>query len=151
MRKKIIIFTAILIITIFGLFFSGKNLVFAVDLCTDALTCDTYCFNSCREDPANPGNTIGLNSPAGRFCLCNPWHATTVDTLIESVTNFILYLATVVYPLMVIFAAFLFMTAAGNPSNIEKAKSVLIFSSVGYGIIILANALVYVIKSVIGG
>ena len=154
MAKKIIIFTAILIITIFGLFFSGKNLVLATCL-GNAVDCSKtpgtgYCDDPCRENPPGSGNYTGLNNPVGRVCMCNPLTSDTLEDLLASLISFIFMVATAIFPIMVAIAAFLFMTAAGNPSNIEKAKNILIYSSVGYGIVVLANVLVYVIKGVIG-
>jgi hypothetical protein len=154
MGKKIIIFSAILIITIFGLFFSEKNLAFAV--CTNGATeCSKtpgigYCSDPCHEDPPGSGNYTGLNNPVGRVCMCNPLTSDTLEDLIAKVISFIFMVATVIFPLMVVLAAFLYTTSAGNPSNIERAKNILIYSSVGYGMVILAHALVYVIKNVIG-
>jgi len=154
MEKKTIIFTAILIITVFSLFFSGKNLAFATCL-GNATDCSKtpgtgYCADPCREDPPGSGNYTGLNNPVGRVCICNPLTSDTLEDLIAKVISFIFMVATVVYPLMVVLAAFFYTTAAGNPSNVERAKNIIVYSSIGYGMVILAHALVYVIKNVIG-
>ena len=149
MKIKIVILSVIFTIAIFGFY----NSVFAQCAGT-AGDCDEYCHNAaggpCHLD-SESGLYVGINPPDNTFCLCNPLSSDTLEDLVASVTNFIFYVATVIFPIMVAIAAFLFMTAAGNPSKVEQAKNILIYSSVGYGIVILANVLVYVIKDVIGG
>jgi hypothetical protein len=140
MIKKIIILAIFLVIVLF----SGKNnLVLA---CAGAaVDCDSYCASPCTA--ANPGGSV---EPDGVVCICNPIPHPDFEALIVAATAFIFQLATFIFPLMIVIAAFYFITAGANPANIEKAKKVLIYSSIGYGIIILANALVYVIKSFLG-
>lgn len=149
MERKIIVFVVIFVITVSGLFFIGKNSVFA-QCSFDALTCTEYCKDQCRENPAPPPSHIGKNNPIDAFCICPYTTATTIEALVANVTSFIFYLATVIFPLMVALAAFLFATSAGNPTKVGQAKNILLYASVGYGIVILAHALVYVIKNVIG-
>jgi hypothetical protein len=153
MRKKIIIFIAVLIIFMFGLFFLKTNRSLA-QICGGAVPAQDcsvtpgvgYC-----SDPCNENNLTGaFLEPAGMFCLCPIITPKTIPELVTAVTNFILMVAIFVYPLMVIIAAFFLITAGGNPENIKKAKSILIYSSLGFGIIMFANALVYVIKNVLG-
>ena len=148
MGKKIKIFTIVLIIFIIGLSFFKTSQSLA-QICGGAIAAND-CYEYC-SDPCNDNNLTGNHlEPQGMMCVCPIIPHLTIEALVAAVISFILKVATIIYPLMIIIAAFYFMTATGNPSNIEKARNILIYSSVGYGIVILANALVYVIKSVIG-
>jgi hypothetical protein len=44
-----------------------------------------------------------------------------------------------------------YMSAAGDPSQVERAKVALRSAAVGYGLAILAPVLVGILKSVVGG
>ena len=136
-------------ILIYFLSFSFVNYVFAQ--CTEAADCPEYCGFQCElNDPDIPGDDTGYWPPEGRFCLCNPWEAATLEDLIANVTQFIFWVATVIFPLLVLVGAFYFMTSAGSPDKINTGKKIIIYGAAGYGIILFANAIVYLIKNALG-
>ena len=132
------------------LLFSFVNHVFAD--CDEAVDCQDYCDTQCDlgADPDDPGDDTGHWPPEGRFCLCNPWEAETLEELIANVTTFIFWVATVIFPLLVLIGAFYFMTSGGNPEKINTGKKIIIYAAAGYGIILFANGIVYLIKTALG-
>jgi hypothetical protein len=145
MWKKIFILIIFLGFLGYISFFSGINFAFALTCVGVAPDCQTYC-----TGPCNPSTGIGWNSPDGTLCICNPWSATSIQGLIDSVINFIFLLATGIVPVFILIAGFYFMTAGGNPANIEKAKKIIIYTIIGYSIILFAKAIVYVLKAALG-
>lgn len=81
----------------------------------------------------------------------NPLEWDTVEEVIQGIIDFIFWVAVVLVPLMVIISAFFFLTSAGNPERIRSAKNIIMYTAIGFGIVLLAKALVSVLNSIIGG
>lgn len=88
------------------------------------------------------GEIINLQSPLG---------CTTIEECISRMINFLFSLAIILAPLMMILAGFLYITAAGKPEKIAEAQKLITWTLIGFLIVSLARAIVYVITSVIGG
>ncbi len=95
-------------------------------------------------------------SPDGSLNLanCNPLRAAGVNDIKDLACKVTQFLATKLMPpilvLMVLWASFLYLTAAGKPQNVTSAKQVLIFAIIGAGILILAPALVALVAGIFG-
>ncbi len=83
----------------------------------------------------------GSSCPSGTFCLPNPLKYDTFSCLIDSIIQIIFYLALAIAPLMVVYAAFLLMTAAGNPAKVTLAKNIIIWTFVGLLVVFLARGI----------
>ncbi len=81
----------------------------------------------------------------------NPLTASTFEELIENLIDFIFWVAVVIVPLMIIVAGFYFLTAAGNPDKVRTAKSIILWTIVGFVIVLLAKGIVSMVKEIIGG
>ena len=64
--------------------------------------------------------------------------AQTVDRIIDIFFTLALY----VTPLMIVIAGLLFVTAAGNPNQVQTAKNILLYSLIGFLIILVAKGIV---------
>ncbi len=92
---------------------------------------------------------IGLTLPlliSAHVIIHNPvkWH--TFAHLVRGFINFLWWIALALFPLMIVIAGFYFVTAAGNPTQIEKAKGIALYAVIGLLLIILASALVTFIE-----
>ena len=74
----------------------------------------------------------------------------TIGVGIASIIKFLLGLITSVAVLFVIIGGFQYMTSAGNPDQIQKAKSTIKYSIIGLVIIILSYAIVKYIPAQFG-
>ena len=66
----------------------------------------------------------------------------TLEGTVVSVINGILGLLGIIFLVLVLYAGFLWMTAAGNEDQVTKAKSILTTSIIGIVIIVAAYAIV---------
>ena len=67
----------------------------------------------------------------------NPFKSNTIKGLLEAIVNEILIpIGSVVAAIMVIYAGFLFVTARGNATQIEKAKMALLYAVIGAAILL---------------
>ena len=66
----------------------------------------------------------------------------TITSFISSVTAIILYIAGIIAVIMIVYGGILYMTALGQEAKLETAKKTLIWSIVGFVLIILAQAII---------
>jgi len=83
--------------------------------------------------------------------IVSPISATSFEELIDVVINFIFWVAIVIVPIMVIVAAFYFLTSGGNSEKINTAKKIILFTFIGLFIVLLGKGIVAIIKQVLGG
>lgn len=104
--------------------------------------CQTYCDNLSRG--------VQDTQPVGQTCICNPLQAKTFTDVINNILNFLFGVSIVIIPIMVVFAGFMFLTAGGNPAQFTKARGLLLWTAVGFGVILLAKGLTTVLRKIIG-
>jgi len=74
----------------------------------------------------------------------NPIGAENFGQLVDRIIDIFFTLALYVTPLMIVIAGLLFVTAAGNPNQVqtETAKNILLYSLIGFLIILVAKGIV---------
>ena len=82
--------------------------------------------------------------------IVNPIGAKDLADIIEKVTTAIRDLAIPVAVVMILWAGFNFLTAAGNPAKITKGKQILLWTVVGLAIVFIGGGFVDLIRSIIG-
>jgi hypothetical protein len=70
-------------------------------------------------------------------------------SLIAKISSYIIGVIGSLAVIMIIWAGILFVTAGANPSNVEKAKKVLLYAIIGIAISLAGAGLVAVIKAVL--
>ena len=84
------------------------------------------------------------------FQFRNPIRATSFTDLTNTLINFLFTLAVILAPILLVIAGVIFMTAAGEPGRVKTARSMLLWTIVGFGIILIAKGLVEVLKGILG-
>ncbi len=91
-----------------------------------------------------------VNVPSGGITLPNPLQTDNILTLITSVMNAItMYVAPPIAVLMVIIGGFMILTAGGDPEKVKTGKKTLIWTAVGFGIILVADLLLQLIRELL--
>jgi len=83
--------------------------------------------------------------------LPNPLEWDTIEEVIVGVIDFILWIAIALVPLMIIIAAFFFLTSGGNPERVSTAKNIIFWTIIGFTIVLLAKGVVSMVKQIIEG
>lgn len=83
--------------------------------------------------------------------ITNPLNATSFEAIINNVINFIFGLAVLLAPLMILIGGALFITSGGNISQVEQAKRMILWTIVGFAIILLSKGVLGIIKQLLGG
>lgn len=78
----------------------------------------------------------------------NPIAATDFKDLINSIIDFLFTVSLFIVPIVIIIGGFFFITAAGNTSQIETGKRLVLYAIIGFLIIIVAKGLAQVILDI---
>lgn len=85
-----------------------------------------------------------------KIALCNPLQSSTIGDLIKRLSDFVFNVALVLTPILVLYAGFLFLTSAGDPKKVSAAKSIILWTVIGLGIILLSKGIVAIMKGLLG-
>lgn len=81
--------------------------------------------------------------------LRNPIQADSIQELVDSVISWVITFGMVLAPLMIIIAAYYFITAMGDPAKIKKAKDIILWTIVGIVIILLSRGIILIIQDIL--
>lgn len=137
MMKKLI---AILILA--NIFFLGITFLRVAQALTP---CEDYCnsWDSAQGKFTKP-------EPTGQTCICNPLNYGKLTDIIPRIVNYLFTLASLVAPAMIVVGAILFMTAGGSPQRVSTAKKVILWTIVGFLIILFSKGLINLVNYIIG-
>jgi hypothetical protein len=82
--------------------------------------------------------------------IINPLGASSFTDLINNLIDFLFTISIIVAPILLVIAGIIFMTAAGDPSRVATARRMLLWTIVGFGIILISKGLVTVLQGVLG-
>lgn len=88
--------------------------------------------------------------PCPGVCLPNPLNVCTFGDLVDSIMNYIFYIALVLAPLMAVVGAFMLLTAGGDPAQVNKAKEIFLYTGLGLLVVLLGRAVVVAIRGALG-
>jgi len=92
-------------------------------------------------------STVGSSSGV----ISNPISSSTFEDLIKMITQWILNIAMVLAPLVIVYGGFTYITAAGDPGKMEIGKKIIIYAVLGFILALLASSLVDIFKTFVGG
>jgi len=73
-----------------------------------------------------------------------------LESLLETVRDWFFTIFLIVAVIFLIWAAFLYLTAAGDTEKVGKAKTALIYSIVAIGVALLAGSLTSLVANILG-
>ena len=76
----------------------------------------------------------------------NPILHKTFEALINAVIDFIFKVALVVATIMILIGGFYFITSGGDPGKIKTAKDVILYTIIGFMIVLLSKGLIGVLE-----
>lgn len=103
--------------------------------------CLSLIFSMASITRAN-GNLITIRNPLTE--------GTQFEDIVDNLIDFVFNIAIVLAPLTTIIAGFLLVTAGGNLEQINKAKAMIVWSIIGFLIILLAKGIMAVIMNLLG-
>ncbi|MDP3052778.1 MAG: hypothetical protein Q8N22_02380 [bacterium] len=98
------------------------------------------------------GGTTPSGNQGGGFTIPNPLGVESISQIINSIAySLSVYIAPPIVTIMILFAAFKILTAGDNPENIKSAQQMILWTCVGYGIILISWGITSIIQQLLGG
>ncbi|MBI2024492.1 MAG: hypothetical protein HYT03_00130 [Candidatus Harrisonbacteria bacterium] len=82
--------------------------------------------------------------------LPNPIGTTSFVELLNRIAYFLLIIAVPIATIIIIYGAFLIMTAGGIPANLEKGKKAILYAVIGLAILFLARVIMALLAQLLG-
>lgn len=98
-------------------------------------------------------NLIVLNQAlAADINLPNPLgeRGRDIPTLVRTITGYLVVVGGFVATFMLIYGAFQILTAGGDPEKVQKGKRTVLYTVLGYGIILLSYGMAAIIQDILG-
>jgi hypothetical protein len=111
------------------------------------------CDNRCAVQPRQPAGDTPSRQPAGGdgVSIPNPIGAGTFQELVERIARYLFQIGIPIAVIMILYAAFLYMTAAGSEEKVSKAHKALTYAAVGLAILFLAWGITSLVKELLSG
>lgn len=93
---------------------------------------------------------ISTNS-ASAVTLENPLAATDICDLLKGIVEFLIQIGAPIAAAMIIYGAYQMMFSAGKPESVKKGRDTILYTLLGYGIIVIGWGFVYIINDFLGG
>jgi len=106
-----------------------------------------YCDFIGSEDAA--GNSL-CEMPEGVVYYCNPLSGDGLNSITDYLIDFIFKISIVVVPVLVVYGAFMIITAAGDADKIKQAKALILWTLIGFTIVLLSRGVSDLIEVIIG-
>jgi heme/copper-type cytochrome/quinol oxidase subunit 2 len=102
-------------------------------------------FDAGNQGTGGNGKPIELPNPLGGG-------NTTIAQLINNIAYYLsVYIAPPIVTLMILFAAFQILTAGDNPEKLTSAKNMILWTVIGYVIILIAWGITSIIQQLLRG
>ena len=106
--------------------------------------------NGGDNNGGNNNNGTGTSIDISGGGIQNPLKFGSLGDLVGAINSFIFTVAVAVAPVLFVIGGFMIVTAGGNPLQVQKAQKLMLYTAIGLAVILLAQAIVAVIKNVIG-
>jgi hypothetical protein len=80
-----------------------------------------------------------------------PWQTKSFQELLDAIYNFIFWVAIALVPIMVILAAYFFLTSGGDPEKVRTAKRIIFWVFIGLIIVLMGKGILPIIRQLIEG
>lgn len=92
----------------------------------------------------------GCSGAGGIIEIQNPLLAGEFEDIVENIIDFIFKIAIVLAPLMILVGGVLFVTAGGNLTQIAQARRLIVWTGIGFAIVLLSKGIVVIINQILG-
>jgi hypothetical protein len=91
----------------------------------------------------------GSGEPCEQGKICNPIRHNTFGALFDAIISWIIDIALVIAPLIIIYGGFLHITSAGDPAKSSQGKKVILYAAIGLIVAILARSLIGILEGIV--
>lgn len=80
----------------------------------------------------------------------NPLNTTDIRVLINKIIDLLFTLGIPLAVLLILWAGFLFLTSGGDPQKVNQAKATLLWTIIGFSILLLSKGIIFAICDFFG-
>ncbi len=104
------------------------------------------------QNTGTGGNTgVGYNTGTGdSTTLLNPLAATSFPALVQAILGALFTLSIPICSIMIMIGGYYIMSAAGNEERLKTGRNTIAYAAIGFLVILLANGVVSLIRSLTG-
>ena len=85
------------------------------------------------------------------FEVKNPLGVTTITALLDAIGGYFYGLAAAVATIMILYGAFLILTAGSDSTKVQDGKNAIFYAAMGLAIVVLASGLKSLVVGILGG
>lgn len=134
---------------IFFLIIIGLILSISFDS-VSACTSDGDCSKSGEKCHCIPNNIKGICAPLTAIVVCPPSKHTEIQDLIKEFIKWLFILCLILVPLMISIGGACLIMSGGNQQMIQTGKKIIIYTIIGFVIILIAGFVNQAIKTILG-
>lgn len=132
-----------LVFFFFIFFLTNYNFAVASNVCDSCVIIGSV-------DPCAPlVCSDGQCKESDKTTFCSFSHNNDIKILINEVAKWMMIVALVLAPLMILLGGFFMLTASGDTKRSTKGKQIILWAIIGLAIILFAKAFVSILKSVL--
>lgn len=92
----------------------------------------------------------GDSGSGGSVSLANPLSCPDFNCVLGSIAKFLYWISFPIVTIIILWAAFLFLTAGGKEEQIRHAVRTLQYAGIGFMILLIAGGIPFIIKEILG-
>ncbi len=123
----------------------GKRVFMITILCLAFLIAPVVSFAQVGTANPTPSGTVGTTNRGSVFSIQNPLKVDSIGGLIEAFVEIFTYLVVILAVLSLVYVGLRYILARGNPEEMKKMSSWLLYIVIGIAIVIGARILVGVV------
>lgn len=93
---------------------------------------------------------VGENPPVDGMGLPNPLQTATFTELLDRIIGFLIAVSIPLAAALIVWGGFQIMTAGGSPDKIKEGKNTILYSVIGFTVVLLAWGLVRILENILG-
>ncbi len=123
---------------------------------------ESLAYDLIRWDPGGtdlPGGRVG-DHPAGRVgdhpagrvgdaTIPNPLGTDNIVNILENIVNFLIVIGAPILAIMILIGGFQILTAGGDPEKVKVGGNTILYSVIGYTIILCSWGIIYIIQEIL--
>lgn len=96
-----------------------------------------------------PGQDGGFQP--GRIEIPNPLACRDFGCVLVEITKFLYLISFPILTIVILWAAFMLLTAAGNENQLKQAIKALKYAGIGFVILLIAGGIPFILREILGG
>lgn len=89
------------------------------------------------------------NPPTGDVTLTNPLGSNSIADILDRVAKYLITLGGIIVVIMILIGAFQILTAGGDPEKVKTGRHTILWSVVGFAIVLSAYGIVAIIEKLL--